>query len=453
MQGGYSLTIEVIAVGGYEEIGKNMTAVKVNDDVVIFDMGIHLDRLHVHEDTDIARMHSLDLIERGVIPDDTLMREVDGKVRAIVCTHGHLDHIGAIAKLAHRYEAPIIATPYTLALIEKTIKGERKFKVHNPLKTLNPGEKLQISPNITLEFIRTTHSIPQTITAALHTPEGVVVYANDFKFDNHQMVSPPPDYRRFRELGKKGVKATILDTTNVKEKNEGKTHSEKIARDLLKDVLKGPLEERKGLIVTTFSSHIERIQAITKIAERSRRKIMILGRSMERYCSLAESMGILNLPRNASLYGSSKSINKALARANDNRTKYMLLVTGHQGEPDALLPRIANNKTNFEIRPGDNVIFSASTIPNPINLANRDLLNRRLKERGARIYNNIHVSGHAGPEDLRDFIRMLQPEHLIPAHGDLSHLAAFVELAEEEGYKLGNDVHILRNGQAQVFNR
>ena len=453
MQGGYNLTIEVIAVGGYEEIGKNMTAVKVNDDVVIFDMGIHLDRLHIHEDTDIARMHSLDLIERGVIPDDTLMREVDGKVRAIVCTHGHLDHIGAIEKLAHRYEAPIIATPYTLALIEKTIKSERKFKVNNPLKTLNPGEKLQISPNITLEFVRTTHSIPQTITAALHTPEGVVIYANDFKFDNHQMVSPPPDYRRFRELGKKGVKAVILDTTNVKEKQEGKTHSEKIARDLLKDVLKGPLEERKGLIVTTFSSHIERIQAITKIAERSRRKIMILGRSMERYCSLAESMGILNLPRNVSLYGNSKSINKALARANDNRSKYMLIVTGHQGEPDALLPRIANNKTNFEIRPGDNVIFSASTIPNPINLANRDLLNRRLKERGARIYNNIHVSGHAGPEDLRDFIRMLKPQHLIPAHGDLSHLAAFVELAEEEGYKLGNDVHILRNGQAQVFNR
>ena len=447
------MTIEVIAVGGYEEIGKNMTAIKVNDDVVIFDMGIHLDRLHIHEDTDISRMHSLDLIERGVIPDDTLMREVDGKVRAIVCTHGHLDHIGAIAKLAHRYEAPIIATPYTLALIEKTIKGERKFKVNNPLKSVNPGEKIQISPNLTLEFVRTTHSIPQTITAALHTPEGAIIYANDFKFDNHQMVSPPPDYRRFRELGKKGVKVAIMDTTNIKEKQQSKTHSEKIARDLLKDVLKGPLEERKGLIVTTFSSHIERIQAITKIAERSRRKIMILGRSMERYCSLAESMGILNLPRNVSVYGNSKSINKALARANDHRLKYMLLVTGHQGEPDALLPRIANNKTNFEIKPGDNVVFSASTIPNPINLANRDLLDRRLKERGARIYNNVHVSGHAGPEDMREFIRMLQPQHLIPAHGDLSHLAAFVELAEEEGYKLGNDVHILRNGQAQVFNR
>ena len=447
------MTIEVIAVGGYEQIGKNMTAVKVNDDVVIFDMGVHLDRLHIHEDTDISRMHSLDLIERGVIPDDTLMREVDGKVRAIVCTHGHLDHIGAIAKLAHRYEAPIIASPYTLALIEKTIKSERKFKVNNPLKSLNPGEKIQISPNLTLEFVRTTHSIPQTITAALHTPEGVVIYANDFKFDNHQMVSPPPDYRRFRELGKKGVKVAIMDTTNVKEKKQGKTYSERIARDLLKDVLKGPMEERKGLIITTFASHIERIQAITKIAEKSRRKIMILGRSMERYCSLAESMGILNLPRNVSVYGNSKAINKALSRANDHRAKYLLIVTGHQGEPDALLPRIASGKTNYEIKEGDNIIFSAATIPNPINLANRDLLERKLKEKKARVYTDIHVSGHAGPEDLRDFIRMLQPQHLIPSHGDLSNLTAFVELAEEEGYKLGNDVHVLRNGQAQVFNR
>ncbi|MDO5852071.1 MAG: RNase J family beta-CASP ribonuclease [Methanobacteriaceae archaeon] len=447
------MTIEVIAVGGYEEIGKNMTAVKVNDDVVIFDMGIHLDKIHIHEDTDISRMHSLDLIERGVIPDDTLMKEVDGKVRAIVFTHGHLDHIGAVAKLAHRYEAPIIASPYTLALIQNTIKQERKFKVTNPLKSLNPGAKLQISSNLTLEFVKNTHSIPQTVTIALHTPEGVVIYANDFKFDNHQVTSPPPDYRRFKELGRKGVKAAIIDTTNIKEKGQPRTYSERIAKDLLKDVMKQPLEEKGGLIMTTFSSHIERINAIVKIAERSRRKIMILGRSMERYSSLAESMGILNIPKSVNIYGNSKAINKALARANENRSKYLLLVTGHQGEPDALLPRIANNKTNFEIKPGDNVIFSASTIPNPINKANRDILERRLKSKGARIFTNIHVSGHAGPEDHRDFIRMLQPKHLVPAHGDITMLSAYVELAEEEGYVLGNDVHILRNGQAQVFKR
>lgn len=451
MQGGHKVSVEVIAVGGYQEVGKNMTAVKVGDDVVIFDMGIHLDRLHIHEDTDISRMHSLDLIERGVIPDDTLMKDVDGKVRAIVFTHGHLDHIGAVAKLAHRYGAPIIATPYTLALIERTIKGEKKFKVSNQLQVLNSGEKCQISPDITLEFINATHSIPQAVMAALHTSEGIIVYANDFKFDNHQKISSPPDYSRLRELGRKGVLALIVETTRAAETQEVKTHSEKVAKMVLEDIMLGPLEEKEGMVVTTFSSHIERIQAISDIASQSDRQMLLLGRSMERYCSLAESMGILKLPSNASIYGSPKSVNKALSRAEDRREDYMLITTGHQGEPDALLPRIANAKTQFNIQRGDNVVISAPVIPNPMNIANRNLMERRLISSGARIYSNAHVSGHAGREDHRDFIRMLNPVHIIPAHGDLHMLSAYAELAEEEGYKLGNDIHVLRNGQAQVF--
>ncbi|MDO8869947.1 MAG: RNase J family beta-CASP ribonuclease [Methanobacteriaceae archaeon] len=445
------MSVEVIAIGGYEEIGKNMSAVKVGDDVVIFDMGIHLDRLHIHEDTDISRMHSLDLIERGVIPDDTLMKDVDGKVRAIVFTHGHLDHIGAVAKLAHRYGAPIIATPYTLALLERTIKGEKKFSVTNRLQVLNAGEKCQISPDITLEFINATHSIPQAVMAALHTSEGIVVYANDFKFDNHQKISSPPDYSRLRELGRKGVLALIVETTRAAEMQEVKTHSEKVAKMVLEDIMLGPMEEKEGMVVTTFSSHIERIQAISDIASQSDRQMLLLGRSMERYCSLAETMGILKLPPNASIYGSPKSVSKALARAEDKREDYLLITTGHQGEPDALLPRIANAKTQFNIQRGDNVVISAPVIPNPMNIANRNLMERRLGSSGARIYSNAHVSGHAGREDHRDFIRMLNPVHIIPSHGDLNMLSAYAELAEEEGYKMGNDVHVLRNGQAQVF--
>ncbi|MDR3062917.1 MAG: MBL fold metallo-hydrolase, partial [Methanobrevibacter sp.] len=173
------MTVEVIAIGGYEEVGKNMTAIKVDDEVIILDMGIHLDRLSIHEDTDIDRMHSLDLIERGVIPDDTLMKDVDGKVKAIIFSHGHLDHIGAVAKLAHRYDAPIIATPYTISLIERTIKGERKFEVDNPLHSLNPGSKVKLSENVVLEFVQSTHSIPQAVFPVLHTPDGIIVYALD----------------------------------------------------------------------------------------------------------------------------------------------------------------------------------------------------------------------------------------------------------------------------------
>lgn len=447
------MEIEIIAIGGYEEVGKNMSAVRIGEEIIIFDMGIHLDRLHIHEDTDIDKMHSLDLIERGVIPDDTLMREVNGKVKAIVFTHGHLDHIGAVAKLAHRYDAPIIATPFTMALIERVAKWERKFKFNNPLQILNSGEKCQISPQITMEFVRTTHSIPQAVTPALHTSEGVVIYSNDFKFDNHQKISPPPDYQRFLELGEKGVLALIVDSTRAAERDEVKTHSEKIARIVLQDILEQPLKDDQGILITTFASHIERVQAICDIVGQSNRKMLLLGRSMERYCGLAEKMGILDLPKNASIYGSPKSINRALSLANEKRSDYVLLTTGHQGEPDALLPRIANDKTSFLVQPGDNVIISAPVIPNPLNKANRNLLEMRLKSKGARIYTNAHVSGHAGREDHRDFLRMLNPAHLIPAHGNLEMLSAYAELAEEEGYRIGRNIHLLRNGQAQVFNR
>lgn len=446
------MSVEVIAIGGYEEVGRNMTAVKVGEDVIIFDMGIHLDRISIHEDTDIDRMHSLDLIERGVIPDDTLMKDVDGKVKGIVFSHGHLDHIGAVAKLAHRYDAPLIGTPYTAALIQKQINGERKFKVNNPIKTLNPGGKIKLSEDITLEFVQSTHSIPQAVFPVLHTPEGIIVYALDFKFDNHQKVSPPPDYRRLKELGRKGVLALIVESTNIKDTNEVKTYSERIARNILEDLMRGPLYEKTGMIVTTFSSHVERVQTIADIAKKSHREILFLGRSMERFCGIAESQGILKLPKNSSIYGSPKAVNKALMKAEDNREKYLLVTTGHQGEPDALLPRIANGKTPFNIKKGDNVIISAPIIPNPTNAANRHIMERRLKASGARIYANAHVSGHAGREDHRDFIRMLKPQHIIPAHGDLSMLSAYGELAEEEGYRIGNNVHILRNAQAQVFN-
>ena len=446
------MSVEVIAIGGYEEVGRNMTAVKVGEDVIIFDMGIHLDRISIHEDTDIDRMHSLDLIERGVIPDDTLMKDVDGKVKGIVFSHGHLDHIGAVAKLAHRYDAPLIGTPYTAALIQKQINGERKFKVNNPIKTLNPGGKMKLSEDITLEFVQSTHSIPQAVFPVLHTPEGIIVYALDFKFDNHQKVSPPPDYRRLKELGRKGVLALIVESTNIKDTNEVKTYSERIARNILEDLMRGPLYEKTGMIVTTFSSHVERVQTIAYIAKKSHREILFLGRSMERFCGIAESQGILKLPKNSSIYGSPKAVNKALMKAEDNREKYLLVTTGHQGEPDALLPRIANGKTPFNIKRGDNVIISAPIIPNPTNAANRHIMERRLKASGARIYANAHVSGHAGREDHRDFIRMLKPQHIIPAHGDLSMLSAYGELAEEEGYRIGNNVHILRNAQAQVFN-
>ncbi len=445
------MSVEVIAVGGYQEIGKNMTAVKVGADVVIFDMGLDINKLKLRVNQDISRLHSLDLIEDGIIPDDTLMRDVDGKVKAIVCTHGHLDHIGAISKLAHRYDAPIIATQYTLKLIEQIINEEKKFKVNNSLQLLNPGEKYQISPYLVLEFIRSTHSIPQSVIATLHTPEGIVIYANDFKFDNHQKISSPPDYNRFLELGRKGVLTLITGSINIDNKSQVKNYSEIVAKMILDDILKNSLRDEIGLIVATFASNIERIQSIVDIARDSGRKIFLLGKNMDKYCSLAVDMDLLDLPKKSKIYGNPNDVDKALAKVEYKRDNYLIITDGHQGEHTSLLPRIANGKTPFNIQKHDVVVLSAPVIPTQNNIANRNLMERRLLGCGARIYPNAHVSGHACREDYRDFIQMLNPAHIIPTQGNLRMLSAFAELAEEEGYKMGKDVHVLRNGQAQVF--
>ena len=174
------MEIEIIAVGGYDEVGRNMTAVRCGKEIVIFDMGLRLDQLMIHEDAEVDEMHSLDLIKIKAIPDDTVMQSVEGTVKAIVCSHGHLDHIGAIPKLAHRYNAPIIATPYATELIRQQISGEKKFASNNKPLALRSGQKYTLSQNLVLEFVRTQHWIIDTVTPVLHTPHGAIVYACDF---------------------------------------------------------------------------------------------------------------------------------------------------------------------------------------------------------------------------------------------------------------------------------
>ena len=185
------MDIEIIAVGGYDEVGRNMTAVRCGKEIVIFDMGLRLDQVMIHEDAELENMHSLDLIKIGAIPDDTMMNSVEGTVKAIVCSHGHLDHIGAIPKLAHRYNAPIIAAPYATELIRQQISGEQKFGVNNKLFALRPGQRYTISQHLVLEFVRTQHSIIDTVTPVLHTPHGAIVYACDFKLDRTRLSANP----------------------------------------------------------------------------------------------------------------------------------------------------------------------------------------------------------------------------------------------------------------------
>jgi len=442
--------IGIIAVGGYNEMGRNMTAVHVGDDIIIFDMGLRLDQVQIHEDMEIERMHSLDLIKIGAIPDDTVMKGVNGTVRAIVCTHGHLDHIGAIPKLAHRYKAPIIATPYTIGLIKQLIKSERKFPAENELVEMNAGETKEISKNLSIEFIRVQHSTLDCVFIAVHTPRGILLYANDFKMDRTPTLGEPPDIKRLKQIGKEGVFLMITESTNAA--IVGKTPSERIAKDMLNDVLIGTEETESGVIVTTFASHIARIAATLEIAKKMDRIPVLMGRSMDKYVKLAAKMGYVQLPENLKMYGVRKNIDKAFARiASEGKEKYLPIVTGHQGEPGAVLERISLDNTGYRIESGDKVIFSANVIPTPSTRANRHVLETKLKMRGARIYDGVHVSGHACKEDHWELLRMINPEHVIPAHGNLVMHSAYIEMAESTGYVLGDTIHLLRNGEELVL--
>jgi len=438
--------IGIIAVGGYNEMGRNMTALHVGKDIVIFDMGLRLDQVQIHEDVEVERMHSLDLIKLGAIPDDTVLKGVDGTVRAIVCTHGHLDHIGAISKLAHRYRAPIIATPYTIGLIKQLIKAERKFNAENELVPMNAGETKEISSNLSIEFIRVQHSTIDCVFIALHTPRGALLYANDFKMDRTPTLGEPPDIQRLKQLGKEGVFLMITESTNAG--ITGKTPSERIAKDMLHDVLVGTEETESGIIVTTFSSHIARINAIVEIAKKMDRIPVLMGRSMDKYVKLAKRMGYIKFPDNLKVYGTRKTVDKAFARiASEGKEKYLPIVTGHQGEPGAVLERISMDGTDYRIETGDKVIFSANVIPTPSTRANRHALETKLRMRGARIYDGVHVSGHACREDHWELLRIINPEHVIPAHGNLVMHSSYIEMAEDTGYVLGDTVHLLRNGE------
>lgn len=442
--------IGIIAVGGYNEMGRNMTAVHVGGDIVIFDMGLRLDQVQIHEDIEIERMHSLDLIKIGAIPDDTVLKGVNGTVRAIVCTHGHLDHIGAISKLAHRYRAPIIATPYTIGLIRQLIKSERKFPAENELIEMNAGETKEISKKLSIELIRVQHSTIDCVFIAVHTPRGILLYANDFKMDRTPTLGEPPDIQRLKQIGKEGVFLMITESTNAA--IAGKTPSERIAKALLNDVLIGTEETESGVIVTTFSSHIARLNATIEIAKKMDRIPVLMGRSMDKYVKLAAKMGYIQLPENLVIYGARKNIDKAFTRiASEGKEKYLPIVTGHQGEPGAVLERISMDNTNYRIERGDKVIFSANTIPTPSTYANRHALETKLKMRGARIYDGVHVSGHACKEDHWELLRMINPEHVIPAHGNIVMHSSYIEMAEDTGYVLGDTIHLLRNGEELIL--
>jgi ribonuclease J len=439
------MDIEIIAVGGYDEVGRNMTAVRCGKEIVIFDMGLRLDQVMIHEDAEVENMHSLDLIQMKAIPDDTMMNTVEGSVKAIVCSHGHLDHIGAIPKLAHRYNAPIISTPYTTELIRQQIAGEQKFGVNNKLFALKAGQKYTLSQNLVLEFVRMQHSIIETVTPVLHTPNGAVVYSCDFKLDRTPVIGEPPDFARLAQIGKEGVAALIVESTCVDLR--GRAPSERIARDLVRDTITSYEDDKNAILVSTFSSHIARVKTIAECAHEIGRKPILLGRSMERYSSTAEQMKLVAFPETMSMFGNRRTVDRTMRRMmKAGKEKFLPIVTGHQGEPGSILTRVVLGDTPYKVEKGDKVIFSAKVIPNPMNRGQRYMVEAHLGMSGARIHEDLHVSGHAYREDHYEFIHLLNPQHIIPAHGNIRMTSAYAEFSSEIGYTLHNDVHIMSNG-------
>ena len=443
------MEIEIATIGGYEEVGRQMTAVRAGDDIVVFDMGLNLSKVLIHDNLRTEEMHSLDLIDMGAIPDDRILNELDGEVQAIVPTHGHLDHIGAISKLAHRYEAPIVASPFTLELVKEEIQDEGKFNVNNDLVEMEAGETMRIGDTgkLDLEFVNVTHSIIDAINPVLHTPEGAVVYGLDKRIDHTPVIGDPIDMDRFREIGREGpgVLCYIEDCTNAGKK--GRTPSESVARRHLKDVMQSVADYDGGIVATTFASHIARVTSLVEFAEEIGRQPVLLGRSMEKYSGTAERLGAASFPDDLGMYGHRNSVDRTFKRVmNEGKENFLPIVTGHQGEPRAMLTRMGRGETPYELDDGDKVIFSARVIPEPTNEGQRYQSETLLGMQGARIYDDVHVSGHLSTEGHYEMLDALHPQHVIPAHQDMGGFSDYVDLAGNQGYKLGRDLHVTSNG-------
>ncbi len=441
--------IEIVPVGGWGEIGRNMTAVRVDEEVFIFDMGLHMPNYIRLTDEEIGEFRTLteaSLKRADAVPQDGAIKDLRQNVVAIVVTHAHLDHIGSTPYLAQKYDAPVICTPFS-AHILRTICRDERIDFSNRIVELKPGQSLPLGKS-RLEFCNITHSTPQTVIATLHTPHGVVVYGNDYKLDIHPTLGTPVNFEHFKKLGEKGVAVLIQDCLYAPEHR--KTPSEQIAKDMLKEVLVEINKKGKGIIVTTFSSHIARLKSIAEFGRLINRKVVFMGRSIAKYCCAATDTGITDF-NGVEIIKFARQISRRLKEVQvSGKEKYLLVVSGHQGEPKSALSKMIDGvyPWNFD---EDSVVYSCTVIPAEINRLQRSIMEEKLKKLGARIFRDIHVSGHSSREDLREIIELLKPKQLFPTHGEPVMMDAFRSLAVELGYEVGKNLHLLTNGQRKVL--
>jgi len=433
--------IEIASVGGYNEVGKNMTAVRVDDEVVILDMGLFLPAVVGFEEEQ-GLLSSDELIKIGAIPNDNAIKEWWPKVKAIIVSHCHLDHLGAVPYLCNKYKAPIIGTPYTIEVL-KRITSDNDIRLKNKLVPTQLSKRFKISENISCELINVTHSTLQTAIVVLFTKYGCIVYANDFKLDENPVLGQKTNVTSLKKL--KDVKLLILDSLYSKFRE--KTPSENIARLMLKEALLKEEHKGKAIIVTTFSSHLARLNSIVEFGKKLNRRIVFLGRSLGKYVGAAKDLNLINFTKNIDIVIWPKQIQKKLKEIEKNgRGKYLIVCTGNQGEPRSVLSKIINKKFQFNFLPNDLVVFSCNVIPTEVNINNRDQMESKLKSHKVKILKGVHQSGHACGEDMKNLIKLQKPENIIPTHGDHDKVIHLSNIAIEMGYEYGKTVHLLNNG-------
>ncbi len=413
---------KITPIGGLGEIGKNMTLFELGGDGFLIDCGIMFPA---------NDMHGVDYI----IPDFRWLEERDDiRLHGICFTHGHEDHIGAVTHLVKAFpDLPLYATPLTSGLLQVKLKNARLLKT-TELNTFEAGDKIQIGP-FKLESFHVCHSIPDCVGYGINTPYGVVVVTGDYKFDNTPVHGRKTDYARLAGFAQRGVALLLADSTNSDK--AGWTQSEAVIGDALDRVFR----QAKGrIMVATFASLMSRVQQVVNAARNHKRKVCITGYTMSEYAKIARKLGYLNV-------ADDMLINIGQAQ-NMPAHKVVFMVTGSQGEPSAVLGKLASGRhRQLDVRENDTIILSSHPIPGNEEMVYRTI--NRLIERGADVIydpiESVHVSGHACQEEMRLMLNLVQPKNLIPVHGEIRHLHLHAKLAVDNGMR-AKDVTVISNG-------